>query len=347
MEFFRATVMPSKKLFRQAGDAFVHKNKSLKVLFIIGMVMCLVLAPVLTYISYTTHINKLYISPVGIIFIAYYFFGPSYLGNALFKSQSKKNLNKETLYTFHENEFRLSTVDSNIVHNYSVIEELYETNDLICLYVNKSAAYIIPKDSITNPLCDVRAFLEAKVGKKFVFVKKKSTGAAIAKFIAVIIVSVVLSLFASGVSNVMMDKPQTFSYGEYSITLDKHFYESDEIEGVDYSLISSDATMTVNCYTQEEVDDSLGKENATLEDATKNYCEDSIIKNAKKVNHYTYNVEFYDTYDDVDYYNLVSVQQIDSEYWITHIYCEKYMEEEYAEKFEKWISSIQNKTNKA
>ena len=145
----------------------------------------------------------------------------------------------------------------------------------------------------------------------------------------------------------MMDKPQTFSYGEYSITLDKHFYESDEIEGVDYSLISSDATMTVNCYTQEEVNDSLGKENATLEDATKNYCEDSIIKNAKKVNHYTYNVEFYDTYDDVDYYNLVNVQQIDSEYWITHIYCEKYMEEEYAEKFEKWISSIQNKTNKA
>ena len=69
MEFFRATVMPSKKLFRKAGDAFVHKNKSLKVLFIIGMVMCLVLAPVLTYISYTTHINKLYISPVGIVLL--------------------------------------------------------------------------------------------------------------------------------------------------------------------------------------------------------------------------------------------------------------------------------------
>lgn len=347
MEFFRATVMPSKRLFRQAGDAFVHKNKSLKVLFIIGMVMCLVSAPVLTYLSYITHIDKLYLSPAGIIFIAYYFFGPSYLGNALFRSQSKKNLNKETLYTFHENEFKLSTVDSNVVHNYSAIEELYETNDLICLYINKSAAYIIPKDSIRNPLCDVRAFLEAKVGKKFVFVKKKSTGAAIAKFIAVIVASIVLSLFASGLSNVMMDKPQTFSYEDYSITLDQHFYEDDTLAGCDYSIFSSDVTVTVCKYTQEDVDYSVGKENATIEEAAKSYCEDSTIKDSKSLNHYTYAVAFYDSYDSYNYYNLIYIQQINDEYWVTQLYCDKSDEDKYAKKFEDWALSIRMKTNKA
>mgnify|MGYP003322632087 CR=1 FL=1 len=36
MELFKATVTPDKKLFRSAGDALVHKTKSLKAYLIIG-----------------------------------------------------------------------------------------------------------------------------------------------------------------------------------------------------------------------------------------------------------------------------------------------------------------------
>lgn len=49
----------------------------------------------------------------------------------------------------------------------------------------------------------------------------------------------------------------------------------------------------------------------------------------------------------ISYYNLVCVQQIDDIYWVTQIYCEKYLEEDNADKFEGWISSIKHKTNAA
>ena len=99
MELFKATVMPNKKIFRKAADAFAHKMKSMNALLIVGLIICFVIGPVLTYLSNIRHINDFILVPtLGIILIAYYFLAPVYIGNSLFKSQSKKNLNKEVTY---------------------------------------------------------------------------------------------------------------------------------------------------------------------------------------------------------------------------------------------------------
>lgn len=348
MELFKATVMPNKKIFRKAADAFAHKMKSMNTLLIVGLIICFVIGPVLTYLSNIRHINDFILVPtLGIILVAYYFLAPVYIGNSLFKSQSKKNLNKEVTYSFTENELKVSTIDSSAIYNYSAIEELYETDDLICLYLNKSAAFIIPKSTIENPCCDVRMFLESKVGKKFVYVKNKSTGKAVAKIFAVFVASLVASILSMTLADIKLDEPQTFSYEDYSITADKHLYEWEEKTNSSYSLTSSDVTLTVDEYTQENLDYAIEKENASLEELAKSYCEGNQVKNVNKSNPYTYNIAFYDSYEGTDYYNLVCVQQIDDIYWVTQIYCEKYLEEDYADKFEGWISSIKHKTNAA
>ena len=41
MELFKATVVPNKKLFRKAADAFAHKTKSMNALLIVGLIICL------------------------------------------------------------------------------------------------------------------------------------------------------------------------------------------------------------------------------------------------------------------------------------------------------------------
>lgn len=348
MELFRATVMPDKKLYRKAGDALFHKTKSVRAFLISGLIICLVVGPLLTYISYINHFEDVFIVPtLGIIFIIYYFFAPSYMGKALFKSQSKKNLAKETTYSFTENEIRVSTVDSSSVYNYSAIEELYETDELICLYFNKQSAFIIPKDRIENPLCDVRMFLESRVGKKVNYVKKVSTGKSIAKTFAVLAASIVLTILSAGVADLVLEEPQTFSYKNYSITLDNHFYEDGDFANHSYTLFASDATMTVDDYSQKDIDYALDKENSSLEELAKSYCEGNRVKNVKKINHYTYDITFYDNVDGIDYYNIVSVQQIEDIYWVTQIYCEKILENDYKDKFEDWISSINFKGNEA
>lgn len=350
MELFKATVMPNKKLFRKAGDALFHKTKSIRTFLILGLIICLVLGPLLTYFLYINHFEDVIITPtLGIIFIVYYFFAPSYMGQSLFKSQSKKNLAKETVYSFTEDNIKAATIDSSSVYNYSAIEELYETDELICLYINKASALIIPKDKIENPLCDVRMFLESKVGKKFVYVKRHSTGKSIAKTFAVLAATIVLTVVSAAVADIALDKPQTFSYKNYSITLDKHFYEdqSANFGGHNYVLYASDITMYVDNYDQEDLDYVLDTEGAKLEDLAKSYCEESNVQDVKKVNHYTYDITFYDNYENVDYYNIVSVQQIEDSYWVTQIYCEKFSEEDYKDKFEDWISSITFKGNEA
>ena len=348
MEFFRATVIPDKKLFRQAGDVFAHKIKLWKVFFIIGIIMCFVLAPVLTYFSIINHSNDFIIIPtLGYLSIIYYYYAPAYTGRALYKSQSKKNLTKEETYSFNENNFIITTIESSSTYNYSAIEELYETDDLICLYFNKASAFIIPKKNIVNPQCDVRMFLESKSGKKFTFIKKKSTGKAIAKTIAIILSSAFISLFALGTAESNLEKPKEFTFGDYSITADGHFYEDKSSTNNDYVLMSSYVSLSVDKYTQEDINYALGKDNPSLEEIAKSICENDIIKSAKQNNHYTYTVTFYDNADGFDYYNLIYVQQIDDVYWVTQLNCDKSLENDYAEKFEKWVSSIRYKSNEA
>lgn len=348
MELFRATVMPDKKLYRQAGDAFAHKMKMWKVFFIIGMIMCFGLAPVLTYFSIINHSNDFIIIPtLGYLSIIYYYYAPAYMGRALYKSQSKKNLTKEETYSFNENNFIITTIESSSTYNYSTIEELYETDDLICLYFNKASAFIIPKKDIVNPRCDVRMFLESKSGKKFTFIKKKSTGKAVAKTIAIILSSALLSLLALGTAESNLDKPKEFTFGDYSITADGHFYEDKSSTNNDYVLMSTYVSLSVDKYSQEDINYALGKDNPSLEEIAKSICEDGIIKSAKQNNHYTYTVTFYDNVDGFDYYNLIYVQQIDDIYWVTQLNCDKTLESDYSEKFEKWISSIRYKSNEA
>lgn len=348
MELFRATVMPDKKLYRQAGDAFAHKMKMWKVFFIIGIIMCFVLAPVLTYFSIVNHSNDFIIMPtLGYLSIFYYYYAPAYMGRSLYKSQSKKNLTKEVNYSFNENNFLITTIESSSTYNYSAIEELYETDDLICLYFNKASAFIIPKKDIVNPRCDVRMFLESKSGKKFTSIKKQSTGKAVAKTIVIILSSALLSFLALGLAESNLDEPKEFTFGDYSITADGHFYEDESSTNNDYVLTSDYVSLSVDKYSQADINSALEKANPSLEEIAKSICDGDIIKSAKQNNHYTYTVTFYDNVDGFDYYNLIYVQQIDDTYWITQLNCEKSLENDYAEKFEKWVSSIRYKSNEA
>lgn len=341
MELFKARVVPDKKLCRRAASAFVHKSKTMKAYLIVGLILSFAFGPILTYFAYINHyIDFIVVPTLGIIFLVVYFLAPVFAGKSIYRSQSKKNLTKEAVYSFTEENFRISTVDSSSIYEYSAIEELYETEDLICLFFNKASAFTIPKESIENPLCDVRMFLESKVGKKFIYVKNKSTGKAVGKSIGIVVASIAVAMVAWGIADFQLDEPQTFSYKSYSITADRHLTEWEDNQYNSYSLISSDITLTVDNYTQDDIDYELEKEKASLEDFTKYYCEDGQVKFAKKINHYTYNVSYYDSDDGFDYYNAVCIQQIDGEYWITHIYCDKELEESYSEKFDKWISSI-------
>lgn len=341
MELFKARVVPDKKLFRREATAFVHKSKRMKALLIIGLILSFVIGPILTYFAYINHYTDfIVLSTPGLIFLVLYFLAPVYVGRSTHKSRSKNDFVKEIVYSFNENNFSVSTVVSSSVYEYSAIDELYETEEIFYLFINKNAAFIIPKKSIENPLCDVRMFLESKVGKKFIYVKKKSSGKAVAKSIGIVIASIAVAMVAWGIADFQLDEPQTFSYKSYSITADRHLTEWEDNYYSSYSLTSSDVTLTVDNYTQEYIDNELQKGNASLEDFTKYYCEDGQVKSAKKINHYTYNVSYYDSDDGFDYYNAVCIQQIDDEYWITHIYCDKDLEESYSEKFDKWISSI-------
>ena len=342
MDFFKATVKLDKKLYRKAGDAFAFKNKTLKILLVLGLIICLVLGPVLTYLCYITHYSDFFIIPtLGIFFVFYYYFAPSILGSALLKSQSKKNLAKETTYYFSDNCFRAETCDSSSVIDYSAVESLLETDELYCLYVNKTSAFIVPKNSIENPLCDVKMFLESRVGQPFTFVKKKSAGKAAAKIIGIFILSIFLTLLALGIADIQLDKPQTFCYENYSITLDRHFTDWEENQNDDYSLASDEVTFILDRYTQRDMNYLYDAENITLQEIIKDFCSDIFVLDRKNDSSDNYIIKYlYDGDDGIKYFNIACFQQIGDDYWVTQICCEEYFKEDYEEKFEKWISTI-------
>lgn len=341
MDFFKATVRPDKKLFREAGDAFAQSNKRLKFLLIWGLVICLIVGPVLTYFCRLTHYGGLFVIPtLGIILIFYYYFSPKSLGNQMYKSQSKKNLTKETTYYFSDSDFRAETVDASSVASYSAIEALYETDGLYCLYVNKTSAFLIPKNCIENPLCDPKTFLESKVGQKFIFVKKKSAGKAAAKIIGIFAAGIILTLAAFIVADFQLDEPQTFSYEDYSVTLDKHFVEWEENQIDDYSLTSDDVTFLLDKYTQKDAKYAFDSQDINVEKIVNVFSEEVDMLDKKQTNRYNYIIKYNDEYEGVRYYNAVCIQQVGRDYWITQLYCEGSLREDYEELFDKWISSI-------
>ncbi len=279
---------------------------------------------------------------IGIFFLVYYFCAPSTVGRALYKAQSKKNLIQQTYYTFTDDEIRVSTSDSSSVYNYSAIEELYETDEIYCLYFNKTSAFVIPKKCIENPLCDVKMFLQSKVGKDFIFVKRKSDGKTAAKVLGVSAAFVAVTFLAALAGDLSLYKPKTFTYEDYSITLDKHFYEWDNSD-CDYGLTTSDLSFALTKFTQEDVDYFVRKDNTDLEEFTRSYAEDSEVKEFKKLTPSTCYIAFYDEYEGYEYYNTVCIKQVDGEYWVSHFFTDRSMEEDYALDMKNWISSIEIK----
>lgn len=346
MDYFKATVKPDKKLFLKAGDAFAHSNKGLKIRLIVGLIICCVIWPVLTYVCYINHYDEFFVMPtLGIILVFNYFFSPKILGNAMYKSQSKKNLARETTYYFSDNNFRAEGVDTNSTANYSAVEALLETDGLYCLYINKASAIIIPKNSIENPLCDPKTFLESKVGQPFTFVKKKTAGKAVAKTLGIFALSIFLTLAAGVIGDFYLSKPQTFSYDNYSVTLDKHFTEWEENREDDYSLTSDEVSFIVDKYTQKDAEYALEDQYVNLEKIVKSFCEDTEIIDTKQVSRNNYLIKYFDESEGIEFYNAACIQQVGDEYWITQLYCEKTHQKDYEEQFDKWISSIKIKEN--
>ncbi|MCQ2484528.1 MAG: YcxB family protein [Clostridia bacterium] len=341
MDYIKATIKLDKKLFRKAGDALAYKNKKLKIRLIIGLIICFVIAPLLTYFCYLKQYDEIFVMPtLGIILIFSYYFYPKILGDTLYKAQSKEIPKKETTCYFSEDDFRVETVDTNSVIKYSAVVKLLETDDLYLIYITRTSAFIIPKNCIENSICDVKMFLESKVGKQFTFVKNKSTGKAVAKIIGIVILSLLLTFLAYGIADKQLDAPQTFYHENYSVTLDKHFAEWEENQMDDYSLASDEATLIVDKYNQEDAEYVFDDQNVNLEKIIDNFCEDVEMISTKQVNRNHYIIKYFDEYEGIKFYNTVCIQQVGDEYWITQLYCEKSLKEDYEQKFDTWISSI-------
>lgn len=346
MELYRALVKsPDKKYFRKVAEVFGRKNKTLKWFYWIGLIITLIAGPVFAFISYYCHFSEWIIFyPLGIYFLIYYYFAPVSFGNRLYKSQSKKNLNKDTTYCFSDSEIKITTVDMTTSLSYSGIEDFYETDEIYCLFVNKSFAYTIPKNAVEN-LCgyDFKTFIQNKIGKPAVYVKKKSTGKSTAKLFGIMTAGIILICIAFGLAEyILTENPKTFTFEDYSITLDQSFYDWQENDDTELALTNDLVYFTLEKYSDDDLYRAFFRKDVSIEDFAGDYKKE-YKADMLKINEFTYYLTFSDSYDDYDYYNAMCIQQIDGVFWVSQLFCDKSHEIDYAQSFLKWFSSIKYK----
>lgn len=74
----------------------------------------------------------------------------------------------ETVYVFGDEAFTVSNRLENVESKYPVLIKLVETDGYFLLYVQKAAAYIVPKNAFTaGDPAQFAAFIEEKTGLKF------------------------------------------------------------------------------------------------------------------------------------------------------------------------------------
>ena len=92
---------------------------------------------------------------------------PTKIGNRI-REVFRKMPNRTAVFTFFENDFRLSGIQAPSLYPYAQITEVREHGDYFYLYFGEETTYYLRKDQFTLGSADEFArFMHGKMGKKF------------------------------------------------------------------------------------------------------------------------------------------------------------------------------------
>ena len=112
-------------------------------------------------------IFRLLFAAAGIYLIVHIFTAPGTIYKSLFRTY-KKMPNRVAVFSFRDEDFRLSGLQASGVFPYFQITTAYETKNYFYLYFGRENAYFVAKDNFkVGDAKAFRAFLKEKLGKNF------------------------------------------------------------------------------------------------------------------------------------------------------------------------------------
>lgn len=254
---FSARVVPEKKYFKDFGRIHMKKTKSALTMLIMALVL-FAATLVVTYLDGIGHTSYA-LTAAYMLFFWWLFFG-DFMGHTSYRSIYKKQQGLPQTYYFGETGLSTYTELESSSVSYQAIGDVYENGRIFALYNTKNTAFIIPKSSfIEGTPAQFRQFIAEKTGKKVRRVRTYDRTAL--KIVAAVLVFLVMLgvwILADWLHEQKTAAPQTFTVGNYSITLPEAFQEK-TMEDFDLAVISDDASVFVSRYTTETFSQYFGE----------------------------------------------------------------------------------------
>lgn len=259
---FSAKVIPEKKYYKDFGCIHMKKSKN-SLLFLILTIISFSADMVLTYCQGFGTISSM-LTFTYLMFFYWLFYG-DFIGGVAYRNIHKKQQGLPQTYYFGETNFSIYTELENSAVNYQALGDVYENGRIFALYNTKNTAFIIPKSSfVEGTPIQFRSFIGEKIGKE---VKRVRTYDRTALRIVIAVLAFVFMFgamfFADWLHDKTYEQPQTFSKGDYSVTLTREF-EEDTFDDLYLGVFRDDVGILVYRYTEEELAAVVGESDSTL-----------------------------------------------------------------------------------
>lgn len=224
-ELFRAETSLDKETCKQFGRVSVRRMKSFRIIYIIGIVQILLGGLGMIFPVFFGAFSSFGI--LGITICVYVRLICVIIPSRTFKNVNKSKRNISDKLTFFDSYFVSDSELGTAQMNYSAIEKVLESETAFYLFLNKSSAQIVNKNTLQIGRIDsFREFIADRTGCSVKFYSSKKRTVLNVLSFAVPVLLFILLFFISVIYHPM----ETFVKDNYSVKLDSYFIQQEDEE---------------------------------------------------------------------------------------------------------------------